>query len=133
MIVEAALGIALAALIVMIVEAFLAYGRLPSRVPLHFDWRGAPGSYGPKALFVGIFAAIALSIVIPLATGTLTGEERDASAIIAAAALALTAFTQHAIIDAVLKRDGRLAIRPFYVVSAMLISVCIIAAQLHGG
>lgn len=132
MIVAGACSVAVAALIATMVDAALAFPRLPPRVPLHFDLRGKPGTFGPKAVLVGIFVAIALLVAVQLA-GVATagkGELRVAAALDAAATLVFLAFTERAVFDAVLNRGGRLAVGPFYVSMAALIATYAVAARL---
>ena len=64
MVVAAAYGVAIAAAIVAIVDALLAYPRLPARIPMNFDFRGQPGNYGPKAIVVALFAALAIGLLV---------------------------------------------------------------------
>ncbi len=118
MLVGAALGIGFAAAIVIVVEALLAYPRLPARVPLHFNFRGEPGRPAPKLLFFSIFVALAIVLLAFTVTKVLHGapsaREAQAGAVVDAATLILMAYVQHLIIGTVERPKKRLAVRPFW-------------------
>lgn len=110
-----------AALVVTIGEGALAYRKLPALVPMRFDVRGRAGFRGPRLALLGIFGGIASFIFgsIIVANSASTPEYSPTGPL--AAALIFVAFAQHLIIDAILHRGERLAMRPFWIGSAIVI------------
>ncbi len=119
-------AIASAAAVVTFAEGALAYRKLPAIVPLRFDVRGRPGFRGPRLVLLGIFSVTAALIFATFFVPIPASSREPLLAGSLVAALVFVAFTQHLIIDAIVNRSEQLAMRPFWVGSAILVLAALV-------
>jgi 4-hydroxybenzoate polyprenyltransferase len=103
------------------------YGRLPTRVPIHFGITGVADSFGPRPL---IWLTPAVQILFAAMASIRYFIGRDLRTLIAGIGLSAILFwVQIQILSAAISRTNRLRVAMFWVSVAVILAAMVVAVQ----